>query len=53
MTHRTIASDALAISPKNQEAVQLWSNSLNFSTGVLKKRPDAFTLTFTRRKFDI
>ena len=23
---------------------QFWSNSLNFSAGVLKKRPDAFTL---------
>ncbi|EEV20511.1 hypothetical protein TREVI0001_0334 [Treponema vincentii ATCC 35580] len=28
----------------NREEVQLWSNSLNFSAGLLKKRPDAFTL---------
>ncbi|EEV21527.1 hypothetical protein TREVI0001_1051 [Treponema vincentii ATCC 35580] len=27
----------------NREEVQLWSNSFNFSAGMLKKRPDAFT----------
>ena len=27
-----------------REEVQLWSNSLNFFAGILKKRPDAFTL---------
>ena|GEM_PF-1869130 len=25
-----------------REEVQLWSNSLNFFAGILKKRPDAF-----------
>lgn len=28
-----------------REEIQLWSNSLNFFAGILKKRPDAFTLS--------
>jgi len=31
---------------------QFWSNSFNFSAGVLKKRPDAFTLIDVNRSGD-
>ena len=36
----------------NREEVQLWSNSIDFSAGMLKKQPDAFTLIFSTISLD-